>query len=59
MDAYVLVEEGDAAKQTCQRWLNGAYIDRGQFFVGPATGTSPATCALVLGSQYQGGMTDN
>ncbi|MBT8226912.1 MAG: DUF1906 domain-containing protein [Dactylosporangium sp.] len=61
MDAYVLTSGGSAAIQTCQRWLNGAYIDRGQFFIGPCDGhfSRNVQVALVLAIQYQMGMTDS
>lgn len=61
MDAYVLTVGGSSAIQTCQRWLNGAYIGRGQFFVGPCDGhfSRNVQVALVLAIQYQLGMTDS
>jgi peptidoglycan hydrolase-like protein with peptidoglycan-binding domain len=61
MDAYVLIDNGSAAVQTCQRWLNGAYIGHGQFFVGPCDGhfSRNVQTALVLAIQYQLGMTDS
>jgi peptidoglycan hydrolase-like protein with peptidoglycan-binding domain len=61
MDAYVLTgDDGSEAVQTCQRWLNGAYIGRGQFFVGPCDGhfSRDVQTALVCAIQYQLGMTD-
>ncbi|MFG1886420.1 glycoside hydrolase domain-containing protein [Micromonospora sp. NPDC049051] len=61
MDAYVLVNNGSAAIQECQRWLNGAYIGRGQYFIGPCDGhfSRNVQQALVLAIQYQLGMTDS
>jgi peptidoglycan hydrolase-like protein with peptidoglycan-binding domain len=61
MDAYVLIEGGSGAVQTCQRWLNGAYIGHGEFFIGPCDGhfSRNVQIALVLAIQYQLGMTDD
>ena len=61
MDAYVLTAGGSSMIQTCQRWLNSAYYGKGQFFVGPCDGhfSRNVQQALVLGIQYQMGLTDS
>jgi peptidoglycan hydrolase-like protein with peptidoglycan-binding domain len=61
MDAYVLIAPGTSMIQTCQRWLNGAYYGNGQFFIGPCDGNFSRNVqeALVLGIQYQMGLTDS
>lgn len=61
MDAYVLTAGGSSMIQTCQRWLNDAYYGKGQFFIGPCDGhfSRNVQQALVLGIQYQMGLTDS
>jgi len=61
MDAYVLINSGSAMVQQCQRWLNGTYIGRREFFIGPCDGhfSRNVQVALVLAIQYQLGMTDD
>lgn len=62
MDAYVLTgEDGSETVRTCQRWLNGAYAGRGQFFIGPCDGhfSRDVQTALVCAIQYQLGLSDS
>ncbi|MET8814651.1 glycoside hydrolase domain-containing protein [Streptomyces sp. NPDC004549] len=61
MDAYVLTSGGSHMIQTCQRWLNDAYYQKGQFFIGPCDGhfSRNVQQALVLAIQYQMGLTDS
>jgi peptidoglycan hydrolase-like protein with peptidoglycan-binding domain len=61
MDAYVLVPGGRTAVRTCQQWLNGAYFNKTNFFVGPCDGLFSRNVqkALVLAIQYQLGMGDS
>lgn len=61
MDAYVMTAGGSEAIRTCQQWLNGTYIGRGQFFIGPADGhfSRNVQVALVYAIQYELGMTDS
>ncbi|MGM9465342.1 glycoside hydrolase domain-containing protein [Streptomyces murinus] len=61
MDAYVLTAGGSSTIQTCQRWLNDAYYQKGQFFIGPCDGhfSRNVQQALVLAIQYQMGLTDS
>ncbi|MFC6020237.1 glycoside hydrolase domain-containing protein [Plantactinospora solaniradicis] len=61
MDAYVIVNGGSEPVQVCQRWLNGAYVGRGQFYIGPCDGhfSRNVQVALVYAIQYQLGMTDS
>ena len=61
MDAYVKTAGGSDAIRTCQQWLNSAYYLKGQFFIGPCDGhfSRNVQQALVLGIQYQMGLTDS
>ncbi len=61
MDAYVQTSGGGPAIRTCQQWLNRAYLDRGQYFIGPCDGhfSRAMQGALVLSIQYQLGLTDS
>ncbi|MEV6929677.1 glycoside hydrolase domain-containing protein [Dactylosporangium sp. NPDC051485] len=61
MDAYVLLYGGDAGIRACQQWLNGAYYNRAEFFIGPCDGyfSRSVQTALVLAIQYQLGMSDD
>ncbi|MGY4910221.1 glycoside hydrolase domain-containing protein [Micromonospora aurantiaca (nom. illeg.)] len=61
MDAYVLLNDGDASIRTCQQWLNRQYLSRGNFFIGPCDGLFSRAMqqALVLAIQYELGMTDS
>ncbi|KUO19710.1 glycoside hydrolase domain-containing protein [Streptomyces dysideae] len=64
MDPYVLVTYGDragsSAVQTVQRWLNGRYIGRADFFVIPCDGHHSRSVAksMLYAIQYELGMAD-
>ena len=60
MDPYVLVGDGTEATQRAQRWLNGRYLDRRDYFIVPCDGRSSRDVAkaLLLGVQYELGMAD-
>ncbi|MFE0420657.1 glycoside hydrolase domain-containing protein [Streptomyces tendae] len=64
MDPYVLVTYGDragsSAVQTVQRWLNGRYISRADFFVIPCDGHHSRSVAksMLYAIQYELGMAD-
>ncbi|GIE99544.1 glycoside hydrolase domain-containing protein [Paractinoplanes rishiriensis] len=60
MDAFVMTAGGKEPVRVCQQWLNGTYLGRGQFFIGPTDGhfSRAVQVALVYAIQYQLGMTD-
>ena len=61
MDAYVLLPGGREAVRAMQRWLNGRYLGRANFFVLPCDGVlSPRDMqrALAYAMQYEIGLTD-
>ncbi|MEV6782171.1 glycoside hydrolase domain-containing protein [Streptomyces sp. NPDC051098] len=64
MDPYELVTYGDRAGspavQTVQRWLNGRYIGRADFFVIPCDGHHSRSVAksMLYAVQYELGMAD-
>lgn len=64
MDPYVLVTYGDrtgsSAVQAVQRWLNGRYIGRADFFVIPCDGHHSRSVAksMLYAIQYELGMAD-
>jgi peptidoglycan hydrolase-like protein with peptidoglycan-binding domain len=60
MDAYVLVNNGRTAVQSIQRWLNGRYLHRRDFFIIPCDGhfSRDVQRALMLAIQYEIGMAD-
>lgn len=64
MDPYLLVTYGDragsSAVQTVQRWLNGRYIGRADFFVIPCDGHHSRSVAksMLYAIQYELGMAD-
>jgi peptidoglycan hydrolase-like protein with peptidoglycan-binding domain len=64
MDPYVLVTYGDragsSAVQAVQRWLNGRYIGRADFFVIPCDGHHSRSVAksMLHAIQYELGMAD-
>ncbi|WP_328412711.1 DUF1906 domain-containing protein [Streptomyces violaceus] len=60
MDEYVLGTSGTRQVRDVQRWLNGRYIGRQDFFVGACDGhvSRDTARALVLGVQYELGMAD-
>ncbi len=60
LDPYVLGTSGTRQVRDVQRWLNGRYIGRQDFFVGACDGrvSRDTARALVLGVQYELGMAD-
>ncbi|MFC9426771.1 glycoside hydrolase domain-containing protein [Streptomyces sp. NPDC056987] len=60
MDAYVTVNGGSDTIRAVQRWLNGAYINRRDFFVIPADGHHSRDVAksMLFAVQYELGMAD-
>lgn len=61
MDAYVLLAGGSNAVRSVQRWLNGRYLNRSQFFVIPCDGhfSRDVQTALLFAIQYELGMSDS
>ncbi|MER6613897.1 glycoside hydrolase domain-containing protein [Streptomyces xantholiticus] len=60
MDAYVTVNGGSDTIQAVQRWLNGAYVHRRDFFIIPADGHHSRDVAksMLFAVQYELGMAD-
>jgi peptidoglycan hydrolase-like protein with peptidoglycan-binding domain len=60
MDAYVLTPGGSETVRSIQRWLNGRYFHRAQFFLMPCDGhySRDVQRALIYGIQYEIGMSD-
>lgn len=60
MDAYVLVNAGSDAVQSVQRWMNGRYVGRRDFYIMPADGhhSRDVARALLYAIQYELGMPD-
>ncbi|KDN77031.1 hypothetical protein DF19_14970 [Streptomyces olindensis] len=60
MDAYVLGPSGTPQVREVQRWLNGRYLQRQDFFVIACDGrvTRDTVRALVFAVQYEVGMAD-
>jgi peptidoglycan hydrolase-like protein with peptidoglycan-binding domain len=60
MDPYVLVNNGRESVQTIQRWMNGKYLHRRDFFIVPCDGhfSRDVQKALMLAIQYELGMAD-
>lgn len=61
MDPYVRVGDGTEAVRGIQRWLNGRYVGRREFFVCPCDGhfSRDVQKALVFALQYEIGMGDD
>jgi hypothetical protein len=61
MDAYVLVNSGDADVQAAQRWLNASFFQRTNFFIGPCDGHYSRGVQVVLAQalQYSMGLGDS
>lgn len=61
MDAYTLLAGGTEKVRSVQRWLNGSYINRANFFVIPCDGvfSRDVQRALYLAIQFELGMTDD
>jgi peptidoglycan hydrolase-like protein with peptidoglycan-binding domain len=60
MDAYVVVNSGSGAVRNVQRWLNGRYVNRRDFFIIPCDGHNSRDVAksMLLAIQYELGMAD-
>jgi peptidoglycan hydrolase-like protein with peptidoglycan-binding domain len=60
MESYVLVDGGTAETQAAQRWMNGRYLTRSDYFMIPCDGRSSRDVAkaLILGVQYELGLAD-
>jgi peptidoglycan hydrolase-like protein with peptidoglycan-binding domain len=60
MDSYRLVQRGETAVRTVQRWLNGRYLTHENVFVIPCDGVVSRSSAtsLVLAVQFELGLTD-
>lgn len=60
MDAYSLIGNGTSASQAVQRWLNGTYVGRSDFFIMPCDGnySRDVQRGLMLAIQYELGMAD-
>ncbi|MEV7024903.1 glycoside hydrolase domain-containing protein [Kitasatospora sp. NPDC093558] len=60
MDAYVTVNSGSDAIRGVQRWLNGRYLNRQDFFVIPCDGHNSRDVArsMLYAVQYELGMAD-
>ncbi|MER6949565.1 glycoside hydrolase domain-containing protein [Nonomuraea sp. NPDC000554] len=61
MDSYLLVEGGREKVRDVQRWLNGRYYHRQNFFVIPCDGifSRDVQKSLYLAIQFELGMTDD
>ncbi|ONK10562.1 putative peptidoglycan binding domain protein [Streptomyces sp. MP131-18] len=61
MDAYVLTPGGSDVVRSIQRWLNGRFFHRSQFFLMPCDGhySRDVQKALIFGIQYEIGMSDD
>ncbi|ELS50359.1 glycoside hydrolase domain-containing protein [Streptomyces viridochromogenes] len=60
MDAYVIVNDGSEAVRSVQRWLNGRYVNRRDFFIIPCDGHHSRDVArsMLFAVQYELGMAD-
>ncbi|MFE0106934.1 glycoside hydrolase domain-containing protein [Streptomyces sp. NPDC059009] len=60
MDAYVTVNGGSDRIGDIQRWLNGRYVKRKDFFIVPCDGHHSRDVAksLIFAIQYESGMAD-
>ncbi|MER7732521.1 glycoside hydrolase domain-containing protein [Streptomyces erythrochromogenes] len=60
MDAYVTVNSGSENIRAVQRWLNGSYVNRRDFFIIPADGHHSRDVAksMLFAVQYELGMAD-
>ncbi|MBC8994253.1 DUF1906 domain-containing protein [Micromonospora chalcea] len=60
MDAYVTVNNGSDQIRAIQRWLNGRYVNRSDFFIIPCDGHHSRDVAksMLLAIQYELGMAD-
>ncbi|MEO3978661.1 glycoside hydrolase domain-containing protein [Streptomyces sp. CAU 1734] len=60
MDPYVTVSGGTNSVRAVQRWMNGRYINRADFFIVPCDGIHSRNVAksMLLAIQYELGMAD-
>jgi peptidoglycan hydrolase-like protein with peptidoglycan-binding domain len=60
MDAYVVVNNGSDTVRDIQRWLNGRYAKRRDFFIMPCDGhySRNVATAMIYAVQYELGMAD-
>ncbi|MFE6623660.1 glycoside hydrolase domain-containing protein [Streptomyces sp. NPDC057740] len=60
MDAYVVVNNGSETVRDIQRWLNGRYVKRRDFFVMPCDGhfSRDVAKSMIYAVQYEMGMSD-
>lgn len=60
MDAYVTVNGGSESIRAVQRWLNGSYLNRRDFYIIPADGHHSRDVAksMLFAVQYELGMAD-
>ncbi|WP_369246955.1 glycoside hydrolase domain-containing protein [Streptomyces sp. R41] len=60
MDAYVTVNSGSEGIRSVQRWLNGRYVNRADFFVIPCDGhnSRDVSKSMLYAIQYELGMAD-
>lgn len=60
MDAYVVVNNGSGTVRDIQRWLNGRYVKRRDFFVMPCDGhySRDVATSMIFAVQYELGMAD-
>jgi peptidoglycan hydrolase-like protein with peptidoglycan-binding domain len=61
MDAYVFLSGGLGQIRSLQRWLNGRYMEKSTFFIGPCDGffSRDAQQALMKGIQYESGIPED
>jgi peptidoglycan hydrolase-like protein with peptidoglycan-binding domain len=60
MDPYITVNDGSDAVRSVQRWLNGRYTSRQDFFIIPCDGHNSRDVAksMLLAIQYELGLAD-
>ncbi|MFC7261231.1 glycoside hydrolase domain-containing protein [Streptomyces lutosisoli] len=60
MDAYVTVNSGSDGIRSVQRWLNGRYVNRADFFIIPCDGhnSRDVSKSMLYAIQYELGMAD-
>lgn len=60
MDAYVTVNSGSDAIRSVQRWMNGRYVNRADFFIVPCDGhnSRDVSKSMLFAIQYELGMAD-
>ncbi|MGW2885812.1 glycoside hydrolase domain-containing protein [Streptomyces griseoruber] len=60
MDAYVTVNSGSEAIRSVQRWMNGRYVGRADFFIVPCDGhnSRDVSKSMLFAIQYELGMAD-